>query len=108
MDTSSIKRGCAAVRAMAEARGGASLEAVRELAAVAHPNLARDYPRLFAAALDPAFRLDMLDFMLAHAHGLGEDGNGVVDADTAVYQRLKDVYGGSETHGPAPAPHPRS
>lgn len=84
----------AEIRAAAHAVRALATEADAEpRARERHPVFARDYPRLFAAALNPTFPLDLLDFMLLQTAGLSRDGSGIVEADTAVFTRLRERYG---------------
>ena len=58
-----------------------------------HPDFARLLPHLFNAATNVNFSLDLLDYFLEKSASLKSDGAGIVDADTLVYGKLRQVYG---------------
>jgi hypothetical protein len=57
------------------------------------PDFARLLPHLMMAAMSPPFPLDLLEFMLQKTEKLSDDGEGIVQADSDVYEKLQAVYG---------------
>jgi len=88
-----IKAMCRDVRAEALARTDCDPSELRAELASRFPVLEERMPRLFNAVLDASFPLGLLDFMLAKSDGLRPDGDGIVQADTDVYGKLREVYG---------------
>jgi hypothetical protein len=60
--------------------------------AAQYPEFLKSHPKLFEACLDPAFKLQYLQYMLDKKQSV-EEGRATLDqADEEVYERLKQRY----------------
>jgi hypothetical protein len=57
-----------------------------------YPNFAKTHPRLFDAALDPAFDLTYLDMMLNYRDDIKKSNLNIDEADQVIYGKLREHY----------------
>ena len=91
--TKDIKRACVDIRVRAaKCNSDEEIANLKDEMMKTYPDIATRMPHLFNAVIDKSFPLELLDYMLKKSDNLQNDGKGIVEADTDVYNLLQQKY----------------